>query len=184
VTTTTARHGWVLPVDTEQADPAVYNTVFSSIDGKLPEDTGHDAFYYSTVTQNIGSLAEVLVAFPSSSRTTTLVTRTASGTGHYFTLNRAGIWALTSTLRYQSHANATNERYVAIQQGTGPGAPPLAADSGSVGGYNTLNCATTRYFAAGTNICVEAYHTIPSVTLVLDNASPGWYNIGLVWLWG
>lgn len=130
------------------------------------------ARYFSTAAQSIG--ANTRVAFPSTDYTSILVSRTASGTGHTFTLNRAGRWAFSTTVRL---VPSTFEGYCAIQVG---GVVMAATGAGSGNVAHTLNVNTIRRLPAGSVIDVisftggSARNTAP--------AAGEWQNIALEWL--
>ena len=131
------------------------------------------ARYFATAAQSIAQ--NTRVSFPSTDYSSTLVTRTLSGSGHTFTLNRAGRWAFSTTLRLTPKAE---EGYCAIQAGGSVIASQGAA--GSAASAHTINVNTIRRLASGTVIDVIGFTGSGS-----RNSQPAageWVNIALEWL--
>lgn len=66
------------------------------------------AQYQTNADQSIANNTAVELLYNTANRTSTLVTRATSGSGHSFTLERAGLWAISVTEQFS--ANATGER--------------------------------------------------------------------------
>jgi hypothetical protein len=129
--------------------------------------------YNQATTQSAANAAGTIVAFGTISTSTPLVTRGTSGAGHSFTLNRAGIWAVSYSVRTSS---ATGERHATINDAVGE----AAAASFTGTGFAQLNVNLTRYFGSGTVLTCQLYQsTGGSITI---QGSNGQTRLHLSWL--
>lgn len=144
--------------------------------------TGEVSHYHesnSLAVQTLTSGTDQRIQFTTDNVTTALVTKASSGTGHTFTLNRAGIWSVYTTLRWAS-AN-TGIRIVAIRETAGG---QITSQGGIQAAANNQNnhATVTRYFASGTILDVAGYQDSgANRDLQVDNGT-GWSRIGLTWL--
>jgi hypothetical protein len=138
-----------------------------------------DAKYSAASNQSIPTSTDTVIAYGTANRTSTLVTRAVSGAGHSFTLNRAGLWAVTATTRYGSTA-ASGEWYHAIVA-----AGAIEAAQGHIGpaiaGSRTINASVTTYFPAGSIVTVNAWQSSGGAVNT-DAGNPGWVSVHLAWI--
>lgn len=130
------------------------------------------ARYFATAAQSIGGNTKV--AFPSTDYSSTLVTRTTSGTGHDFTLNRAGRWALNTTLRLVA---SSSEGYCSIVAG---GAVAGAQGGNSGGSAHTLNVTVMRRYPGGTVVSITGF--TGGSARNSEPAAGQWVNFAAEWL--
>ena len=115
------------------------------------------AQYQSSAGQVISNTTDTPIAFGTANVTTDLVTRATSGVGHKFTLNKSGLWAVTTTVRFP--ATATGERSCHIEDSLGLW-HGSHSQAGSSGAPSTLNVTTgVKYLTADDWIQVEVYQS-------------------------
>jgi hypothetical protein len=102
--------------------------------------------------QAIANITSTPLAFATESTSTPLVTRSTSGVGHKFTLNRAGTWACTLIVRTASGAG---ERFVSLNDVSGY----VAAGNVLGTGAAHITVALTRYFASGVVLTPNIYQS-------------------------
>ena len=110
------------------------------------------AEYNPSSTQSIPNTTSTNLAFGNESVASSLVTRATSGAGHKFTLNRAGVWAITLTVRT---ASGSGERFASINDTAGY----VAACNVLGSGIAHLNVHLTRSFASGVEITPVLYQS-------------------------
>jgi len=144
-------------------------------------EVGSDAEYVAASAQSIphGIATNTVVAFGTAVTSSPLVTRATSGAGHVFTLNRAGRWSLTTTIRF-ADATTARELYAGILNAT---TTPYGANGmgTSVNVPTTLNVAVTRRFAQGDQVTVQVAQS-SGAPLALDPGFPGWVRLNLSWI--
>jgi len=150
--------------------------------GGIAPSTRSDCHYISSVGQAIPNQTNRYLAFGVADRETDIVKREIdeSGIGHKFTLNRAGIWAITAMYRWSPIA-ATGARYGALTL-NGANGDPLAADDNeppaNYTGNVTLTVGTTRFLSAGAVIRALCYQDTGSELQMVA----GWTKFSAVWL--
>lgn len=108
--------------------------------------------YNPSGAQSIPNNSSTKLAFANESISTPLVTKTVSGVGHDFTLNRSGIWSVSVSMRMSS---ATGERHLSVADSAGD----IAASNVIFAGVAQLNVALTRYFGSGSVINFLMYQS-------------------------
>jgi hypothetical protein len=101
------------------------------------------------------------------------------GTGHQFTVTRAGVWSYASVCRFAA-ATAGGERYMALMVNGGirsAQGQQVAANSGAV----TLSCGVTERLAVNDVISMSVWQNSGS-TLQLEASGGAWVNIRLAWV--
>jgi hypothetical protein len=93
---------------------------------------GTYAEYRKGAGQTITTSLDTLMGFGTTTVSSSLVTRTAVGLGHYFTLNRAGTWQIAVGPRW-TLSSAAGERSMVISTDVSPTADRMAPDSGGAG---------------------------------------------------
>lgn len=145
-----------------------------------------DGQYNSASDQSIPNTTDTLIAFGTNNLTTSLVTKTASGSGHLFRLNRAGRWAISTTIRWTSSA-AAGERFHAIRiAGSNIASSGVlkAASSAPV----TFNLSVLHRLSsadAGTSaadVDVTAYQSSGASATLESNNGGGWGRLSISWL--
>lgn len=114
------------------------------------------AQYQAASTQSINDSTATPVAFGTANITSSLVTRSASGVGHKFTLGASGLWSVTTTLQFA--ANATGERRINIEDSLGLW-HCSTIDHGDGAHPSIQSLSITKWLASGDYIQVEAYQT-------------------------
>lgn len=143
-------------------------------------DVGTYAEYQAAANQAIGNNANVVVAFGTEIRASTLVTRSTDGAGHRYTLNRAGLWGVAATVRWLYQA-VGGERYVLIESSDGGVASASQTDSS--GSSSPIgNPSAFRYFNAGAWIRVIAYQNSGTSRDLEANSSNAWGRLYVAWL--
>lgn len=142
--------------------------------------TMHEAKYAATAIQNFATGADALVEFPTAVYASSDVT--AGGTNNnQFTLNRAGWWLITASMRWVSSGAGTVRR-LNIQ--TGNAVPSVATRlTSNTGGLNAACCACSVVdrFALSTVIAVSAFQD-SGAGLNNDNGFGNSNHISLTWL--
>jgi hypothetical protein len=142
-------------------------------------DGGTSAQYNAAATQTITTGTQPIVAFGTTNRTSTLVTRAVSGAGHKFTLLRAGIWGITSCVRWAG--NTGGERYVLLTSSIG-GLCSAGNPVGVLNGPVTISPSTQEYFPAGSTVWIEAFQNSGGNRDLEFNNGAAWGRISLTWL--
>lgn len=143
--------------------------------------TRHEAEYRNAASQVIANAGNTRISFDQTVTESALVTRNTVNPGHTFTLNRAGMWVIQGTVRYQAGVGGAGERYMESRVNT---STVLGAQGGpgAAGVPTTMTINTSRRFAAGDVFEVQAYQSSGS-TLGTD-ATAGWHNIRFAWQHG
>lgn len=142
-------------------------------DRTLSLATGREArYYHSGAAQSIPNVTDRKVYLNSSDYTTADVTRTLGDTttGSSFTINRAGLWVLSASVRFELGGTATAERYMAIANGDVSVRYTHSAITPGAGGPVTLNASATFRFAVNDVVAVWVYQ-----------ASGGSLNLATAW---
>lgn len=142
-------------------------------------DTGVSAQYNAASNQIHPTGTQPVVAFGTAIRTSTLVTRSVQGAGHRFTLNRSGVWGITTCIRWAGASGG--ERYVLLNSSIG-GLCAQGHPLGTLSGPVTFSPSSTEYFTAGDWVQVEVFQNAGSDRLLEANAGAGWVRISLNWL--
>lgn len=139
------------------------------------------AQYQQTSNMTIPTSSNQFVSFAQNNRTTAFVTKQTSGSGHTFTLNKSGLWAITASVRFDPAG--TNSRQAWIE---GPGgfryntaAMPASATSPS-----TMPLATCQWFDSGTTIAVTVFQDSGGNVTLLAGANTAEGRIDLVYIMG
>jgi len=172
--------------DTDSATSALHHTLGSgatqaaqgththTADSRLT--TGVSARYYNGADQSIPNVSNVIVAYPSSVRTSSLVTQQTQGAGNAFRLNRAGIWTIQATVRFNPAGGG--ESYCAMQSNNAV----ITADGGPFAGITrTINISTTDYFNLNDVVTLAMYQS-SGVTILTASSGGTWMNLNLTWL--
>lgn len=141
------------------------------------------AQFSASSAQSVANATDVTCGFGTADTASSAVTRAVRAEGHQFTLNTAGLWTITATVRY-STTTATGERYAGIHTGSGGGQPLAGAGSNPSSGSSpvTLNVAVTRYFTASSTVFVNLYQGTGNPLALEPGSGGGWVrlNFGLV----
>jgi hypothetical protein len=129
--------------------------------------------YNQSGTQSAANAAGTIVAWGNISTATPLVTRGTSGAGHSFTLNRAGVWTVSYSLRTDS---GTGERHATINDAVGE----CAAASYTGTGVAQLNVNLTRYFSSGTVITCQLFQSTGATRTI--QGSNGQTRLHISWI--
>lgn len=153
----------------------------SVLNALVPQaDVGTYAEYNSNNNQTISNNTQPVIWFPTANRTSTLVTPAVDGVGHRFTLNRAGLWMISTTIRWVSATGG--ERYTLIGSSDGGLASQSDVLPASLGGPVTSNVAVCRYFIATAWVRVECFQNA-GANRDLESSNPnGWGRINLAWI--
>lgn len=173
--------------DTDSAVSALHHTIGSGAnqasagnhthtsDSRLTGSTS--GRYYSNINQWTNNQANDIAWFGLSVRTTPLITWATYGAGHKFTLNRAGIWNVTATIRIPP-GNTFGEGYVGVQVNGGI----ATADGGPFSAITkTFNLSYTDYVNVGDEISISIFQS-SGQSLLTQAGGGGWQNISLTWL--
>lgn len=138
------------------------------------------AQYQATSNQTITSASQGFVLLSGINRSSSLVTRATSGSGHVFTLNASGLWSFTSTVRFAAQANGSRESWLQI------GAERLCAcaQAGSASSPSTLSLSITEWFDEGDQIAVGVYQDSGSNATLVANATNAEGRLDLAYLLG
>lgn len=130
--------------------------------------------------QTVADSSSVVVFFGYQNRASPLVSQSLDQLGHRFTLNRAGLWAITASLRWGSNV-AGGERYSAIGGSTNGVA---SQSDGYLNGTGppVNNLSATRYFAVGAYVRIEVWQSSGGPRDLEANNDVGWGRINLAWL--
>jgi hypothetical protein len=129
--------------------------------------------------QSFNSGFDQLVSFDLDNYTTPMATKSVSGTGHIWTIVRSGIWAFTTTLRWDT-AVTGSIRMAVIRRNGNHMAGYITAQSHS-------NIAQQSVFVilpviAGDTIDVIAYQDSGAARTFDPNNAQGWCRFDGVWL--
>jgi hypothetical protein len=72
------------------------------------------AEYQQNASQSISHVTNTELLYNTANQTSTLVTRATSGSGHSFTLERAGIWAIAFTEAFTANATGYREFWAEV----------------------------------------------------------------------
>jgi len=136
------------------------------------------AEYNAASNQTYTSAVQDVVAFGTANTTSSLVTRSTDGTGHRFTLGRAGLWGFSTVIRWNT--STADERYILLT-----GTTPLGASGfwlGSLTGPVTLHCSAVRYMALNDFVRVECWQNTGATRTLQSDNTAAWGRINLAWL--
>lgn len=140
------------------------------------------ARYEGASTQTITTATDTLVAFGTEKISSDYVTRTASGSGHFFTVNASGIWFVQFRVRWStSGASATGQKHCHLRNSLSiwwDGHTSVASTTVPVTNQALI---MGEYLDSGTEIYPEVYqdsggdedldqnsfHTVPHIVLSL-----------------
>ena len=146
----------------------------------IPVEFNTFARYFAPASQNIPNTVDTVVWFPNANSTSSLVVPAAFGSGTSFNLRRAGIWNISTTVRYHVLASGGGETYIAINSN----GVAIAANGGSSSNaVNTRSCSTTDFLGFNSNVTVTSW--IAQITGTAAGATTGgfpWTYISLNWL--
>lgn len=126
-----------------------------------------------TGTQSLSNGSNTILSFATESTSTPLVTRAVSGTGHQFTLNRAGHWAITLNA---GTASATGERTASINDTVGAVASQNVLNAGVC--HN--NVVLIRNFPSGTVLTMKMFQSTGGAINTL--AGTGETRLHIAWI--
>lgn len=132
----------------------------------------HAYYYQSGTPQNIPSASDQRVLFNSNQRTTSDITTATVSGGTEFTIAKAGVWLINTTVKFDTSANDT-ERYLAIansaalttRYGQDSGPSNTATSSLPIG----VNVSVCRPFAVGAKICALVFQGSAGTVALLNN---------------
>jgi hypothetical protein len=139
------------------------------------------AIYQATVNQSIPTNTVTTVAFAGINQASPYVTRNTSGPGHTFTLNAAGIWALSANIRFFAAAGGFREGWLGTNLGlrmhgmTQPGSAAAQAH---------LTFGVTRWFGAGAVVQVACFHDQGGPLDLVFNGVNAWGVFELTYVLG
>ena len=136
------------------------------------------AEYNAATNQVYSSATQDVVAFGTANTTSSLVTRSADGVGHRFTLGRAGLWGFSTIIRWG--ASTTDERYILLT-----GTNPLGASATMIGSFTgpiTLTINVVRYMALNDFVRVECWEASGATRSLQSDNTAAWGRINLAWL--
>ena len=146
----------------------------------MPVETFMNARYWNSGVQSIPANTDTIIAFPNAAAVSPLIVPSAAGAGTQFNIRRAGIWALSTTVRFQPLAAGGGETYIAISHIGGVIAAQGGASSTAVA---TRNCAVTDWLGFNTNLHVNAYNAPVSGTAPANTAPLyGWVYFTMMWI--
>lgn len=136
------------------------------------------AEYNASATQTVATGTQPVIAFGTTNKSSTLVSRATQGAGHRFTLLQAGFWSINSCIRWTTAD--TGERYTLINSSDGG----LCSEGAmvSTGGPVTIAPSVIHYFTANSWVQMEAYHNAGSNRTLEFNNGSGWGRIYLTYL--
>lgn len=138
------------------------------------------AEYNATSDQTITTSTDTKIAFGTTNSSSTYVTRAVDGVGHSFTLNRDGLWAITTGILWE--ALTTNERWTRIWVN---GAPIVQiADIAASANFISQNGHITRPFTNGDVIHIVGWQNKGSSVLSKADNTNAYGRINLCWLGG
>lgn len=129
--------------------------------------------------QSINSGADTVVSFDTNNTTTALATKATSGAGHQWTLNRAGIWSFTTTIRWDSAATGSL-RLAAIRKGGNHIVSANVHLSHTNVAHHSVSI--TGVFAANDVIDVVVFQDAGAARTMDPSNTQGWCRIDGVWL--
>lgn len=153
----------------------VWTTQGPQVIAALNDFENADAEYAESNEQTIANTQGTVVAYGTAVRTSSLVTRSTQGAGHKFTLNRSGVWMISTTIRWRWDGSG-GERYMVIG-----GTTHLTSNGvilGTFTGPVCLNAAACGYLSANDYVQVEAWHNAGADRYL----EAGWSRIDLVWM--
>lgn len=136
------------------------------------------AEYNATSAQTVATSSDTVIAFGTENVASSLVTRGTSGAGHTFTLNRAGLWQIGVTLRYNGVA-ANRETYIEIRES---GYGIMAADSvvTNLNLATTMHCTVSKVFEATDVVFARTFQSSGGNLNTIE--TQGWTRINLNWI--
>ncbi|MFR9804619.1 hypothetical protein ACL02T_20385 [Pseudonocardia sp. RS010] len=138
---------------------------------------GCEAQFNMAVDQSAAHATVVPVLFGTTVVSSTLVTKGTSGSGSTFTLNRAGVWTASATIRYQSGGSSAFSSVYCTLNGT-----QIVSQAVTTSSILVLHVALT--FRANLNdvLTINVYHERgSSVTIKADNTN-ALGRLNLAWL--
>lgn len=143
-------------------------------------DVGTYAEYQMATNITVANNTNFTVPWGTEVRASTLISRTTDGTGHRFTLNRAGLYGIAATVRWLYQA-AGGERYVLIDSSDGGVAS--ASQTDATGSSSPIgNPSAFRYFNAGSWIRIIAYQNSGGTRDLEVSSANAWGRLYLAWL--
>lgn len=139
------------------------------------------AQYQQTSNMTIPTASNTFVSFSQNNRTTSMVTKQASGSGHTFTLNKSGLWAITASVRFDPAA--TNSRQAWIE-GPGGARYNTASMPASNTAPSTLVLGTCQWFDSGTVVAITVYQDSGGNVTLLAGATTAEGRVDLVYILG
>lgn len=139
-----------------------------------------DVEYNMATAQSIPNITDTLVEFGLANVTSPMVTRTVSGSGHRFTVGRAGRWVVVTTLRYGSSA-AAGERYGAIRKNANP-VSSQGTVKAAVGAPVTFNLTATLRLVVGDIIDVITFQGSGGAASLETNNNSAWGRLNISWI--
>lgn len=180
-----------LSPDTDNGSTSLHHTLgpgsFQAASGShlhagqyMPVEVFMNARYWNGSAQSIPAVTDVLINFPIAQSISPLIVPSQVGSGTTFNIRRAGIWALSTTIRFQPLPAGGGETYIAITHQGGVVAASGGASSTAVA---TRNCALTDWFGFNTTLSVNAYQAPVSGTAAVNTAPLyGWVFFSMMWL--
>ncbi|MEU7817055.1 hypothetical protein [Pseudonocardia sp. NPDC049154] len=145
-------------------------------------EIGSDAAFNGSAAQTIANTTDTIFAAGTTVISSPLVTRTTSGVGHRFTLNRTGRWAFMFNPRWGAPGGAIGgERYAAIRKGTA-----VIASNGFISqaqnSPTTMNVNCIQRCTSGEWIEFWVYQNSGGSRDLENNSGASWGRCQLTWL--
>lgn len=127
--------------------------------------------------QAISVSTDTIVAFGTDNKTTPLVTKGTSGSGNKFTINKAGMWMITATVRWPSATSG--QIYTALQLNAGS----IIGDGGPAASNPvTHSLSLVQDLAVNDTIQLDVFQSSAG-SMTLDTTASG-VHINLAWIHG
>lgn len=170
--------GLVVVLTTENI---AYRWTGSAWVASFPVGAGVTAEYRQTGSgQSLTTGTDTIISFDTAIETSTWITRTVSGVGHYFALGLAGRWVVTANLRIAA-GGSDAERAMSIASDAGAtGASRWNGDNQHTAAVAQMNSAVTKKFPLNQRVAVWGFQTSGS-SRTLDNGIQD-NRIQLTWL--
>lgn len=138
------------------------------------------AQFQATANQSIPNNALTFVAFGTTLIASDLVTRTVSGAGHIFTLEKSGIWIAAFGVRYAAAAGGVRDAW--IQDGVGRRIS--SSQAGSSAAESSLSACLPSWFNAGDVIAVATLQNSGGAVNANASTPSGYGRLDIAYILG
>lgn len=140
------------------------------------------ARYQHDANQSISNATVTECLYTLAQRSSTIVTKATSGSGHKFTLGASGLWAISFTERFTAAANGFRESWIEHSDGTRISNSPL--QQGTASNDAMLHTSITTWLNSGEYVIVKLYQNSGGAINRTPNATFGWSRLDFAYLLG